>query len=65
MKGRWVAILSGWLVGESLTDWLVGCSLVGRRVALVGTLRCSADWPVCDSKSIIIDIIIQNSVMHH
>ena len=40
MKGRWAAILSGWLVGGSLTDWLVG-----RMVALVGTLRCSTDWP--------------------
>ena len=32
MKGWWAAILSGWLVDGSLTDWFW---LVGQRVALV------------------------------
>ena len=50
MKGRWAAILSGWLVGWWIIDrlvlvgWLFTCWLVGWRVALVGTLRCYADW---------------------
>ena len=46
MKGWWAAILSGWLVDHRLTGsgWLFTCWLVGRRVALVGMLRCSADW---------------------
>ena len=30
-----------------LTGWLFTCWLVGRRVALVGILRCSADWLHC------------------
>ena len=44
MKGPWAAVLSGWLVDHWLTGWLVVHMLVGRWVALVGTLRCSADW---------------------
>ena len=50
------AILSGWLVGGSLTDWFW---LVGRRVVLVATLRCFADWAMW------IILIIQIPLTHN
>lgn len=29
---------------ELLTDWLAGVMFAGRRVAVIGSLACSADW---------------------
>lgn len=33
------------LAAVLVTDWLAGVMLAGRRVAVIGSLACSADWP--------------------